>query len=904
MGRASRRRADVKALHERQKTEVFANQLSDYIQQEAEYEDAIREEQEVARRLDRIKARQRELEQKERDAVTKREELARERERLSTRTQATGTATGFTLTSDGSEFFVAPQNFDRNFTALSKGIASSATETDVLGATRKVLSPDGTLQRSFIVKDNPENEENVNRAFGGLFALISAKNQLPEGAEPIKATKFTSYAGSEKFYGKKAKKTFEKLIQAQMGGKVTWNDDTALFEYALDENYVNEQKAKGLDPAGVFEATAFAKARSQSKKFEEEQQTQKEQKEAVERQQDNTKILIGMVALAVDVLRRIFSAVVNWAQNAVRERAESITAHNLGMTYQDYTKGKYLDIAQGLPEGTRNQAIQDIQTSFGDITNLNMKAIEKLAPALSGNILQAINNGLGKQNPEQLYKLFLDSFFQQYREGKNHLNMYVGQDQARKELVTALSQFSPSLAKELATMIDTYTTGKYRGQFTNVSGYESLVNTNPYGISNATINMYKNLAKDVAELESKFRVLGDTLSKTVIVNLAEVIRWFNKLGILETPESVVKSEEKATEWLNKNAGGIEANRAIALENFKIAYQSMTKKPFEESGFTVEQALAGKDVFRKFLRSQSDNPAVEDFASAWAVLKIADEDSALIKKMKKARGEGKKIAGMVNEYVGRDADPSEYALRAEALYQDIADFFGYSQRESVAMLVSQTAMQRDKTKAGSTMEGKIRGGEELTEEETKIMLKTFAKEKNLPEDYTWENVSKALKTKLTQAEQYDVLEAGTDEEKRNAVYENIKKDRIYKHYQKKLGKKSSYIGLFDDSVPYLESEARKADKDVTNNILHKLLMIPLIEATKTKIAKDKTGKYTGDTKYISEFAVDKQGNLTVNIIANKGKTDEEIMASTTAKFDIYSDETLNENLDVTMNITGR
>ena len=379
------------------------------------------------------------------------------------------------------------------------------------------------------------------------------------------------------------------------------------------------------------------------------------------------KLLYAEVLVIGNTLRRILTTIVGMAKETVKVRADSVEAHNMGMSYQAYRANNYLDLAHGLEEGTRNQGIADLQASFGDITNLNMGAIEKLAPVLGSGIVREINNGLGRDNPEQLLNQIMNAFFEQYREGRNHLNQFVGKDQARKELVTAIQQVSPSIAKELAMMIDTAEYGKYAGLFSSVESYDKLLGktTGRYGLTDADIGVFKEVGTEVSEVTSKMKILADTMKNEVVVGLSGFIQWFNNfLDKISSSENKVENEAKAFAWFKQKEGGIRSNRELTKQDFIASFQAMTGHSLSDYGLTDEDVLTNSSKWKNFIGGSRNQDWVSDLLRKAEAFQIADEDVKSVKAIEKKIKDKKAIAGDVNELL-IETDNARLVSRLEA-----------------------------------------------------------------------------------------------------------------------------------------------------------------------------------------------------------------------------------------------
>ena len=429
------------------------------------------------------------------------------------------------------------------------------------------------------------------------------------------------------------------------------------------------------------------------KKIEQEDNQKREEKKQADRdkKQEATqslarsarmKMLLAGVLVISNILRRILTTIVGMAKETVKVRADSIAAHNMGMSYQTYRANNYLDLAHGLEEGTRNQGIADLQSAFGDPTNLNIGAIEKLAPVIGSGIVREINNSLGRDNLEQLFKHIMNAFFEQYREGRNHLNQFVGKDQARKELVTAIQQVSPSMAKELAMMIDTSEYGKYAGLFDSVESYDALFGktTGKYGLTDADISVFKEVGTEVSEITAKMKILADTMKNEVVVGISGFIRWINKfLDRISSPESKVEDEANAYAFFNHKKGEIRSDRELAKQDFIASFQAMTGHPLHVYGLTEKDVLTNSSRWKNFVSGSRNRDWVSDLLRKAEAFQIADEDAKRVETIEKKIKDKKAITGDVNELL-IETDNAHLVSRLEAKKAESNKLF-YSGAES-------------------------------------------------------------------------------------------------------------------------------------------------------------------------------------------------------------------------------
>lgn len=469
-------------------------------------------------------------------------------------------------------------------------------------------------------------------------------------------------------------------------------------EYYRHQNYLDKQIAK-YETKKVLSGKTYSEILGDEKdsmskddllanykqiEKEDEQKREEKKQEALQEyaRSAQMKMLFAEVLIIGNTIRRILTTIVGMAKETVKTRADSIEAHNMGMSYQTYRANNYLDLAHGLEEGTRNQGIADLQSSFGDPTNLNMGAIEKLAPVLGSDIVRAINNGLGRDNPEQLLNLIMNAFFKQYQEGRNSLNEFVGKDQARKELVTAIQQVSPSIAKELAMMIDTAEYGKYAGLFNSVESYDKLLGktTGRYGLTDADIAVFNEVGTEVSELSAKMKILADTMKNEVVVGLSGFIQWLNNLfDSLSSSENKVENEAQAFSWFKQKEGRIKSNRELARQDFITSFQEMTGHSLSDYNLNEKDILTNSGAFKTFVRGSIGKDWLLNLLRKAEAFQLADADVKSVEAIEKKIKDKKAIAGDVNELI-INTDTAHIISRLEWLKAESNKLF-YSDADS-------------------------------------------------------------------------------------------------------------------------------------------------------------------------------------------------------------------------------
>lgn len=288
----------------------------------------------------------------------------------------------------------------------------------------------------------------------------------------------------------------------QLEGKLALDGRTyaEIFEASREENAPVLTRKEELEEYKRIEA--------EDKKAKEEQ-SQKE-KEAKEAEASRRRVLgtvlkvIGAVTLLTNIARRILTAVLSSAEKA---REDTVIAHNLGTSYQQLQYYGVLEKAHGMKEGTLASALQDIQNKFGNLTNLDEKAVGELARVMGSEIQSLVLTGMGGDEPDKLMEKILDKYFLNYKAGKNSIGQYVGQEQARRELVSALNKVSPALSSILATMIETNQSGVFKGKVGSFKDFKETVTPHRALITDIDASAFQTLGQEVKLAGAEFKKL-------------------------------------------------------------------------------------------------------------------------------------------------------------------------------------------------------------------------------------------------------------------------------------------------------------------------------------------------------------------------------------------------------------
>ena len=247
----------------------------------------------------------------------------------------------------------------------------------------------------------------------------------------------------------------------------------------------------------------------------------------------------GSLVLIADITRRILTATLS---RAVKAEQMATEAHNLGMNYEEVRRLEVFDKTKGLPEGTHMRGISDVQTFFGDTTHINEQALGVLARVMGEGVSDMVLSGQGNKEPEELLKNIMNSFFNNFLQGKNSLGIEVGQEQARRELITVLKGLSPSWANIFAKMTEDYSSGINRKKFND---YEGWLGTTKYGdyLTNGQKSGVQALGEVVNEINGMLHNFKTNIMENFLLSLGNLLDKANNLEIGLSPEQVLETRK-------------------------------------------------------------------------------------------------------------------------------------------------------------------------------------------------------------------------------------------------------------------------------------------------------------------------------------------------------------------------
>lgn len=376
--------------------------------------------------------------------------------------------------------------------------------------------------------------------------------------------------------GKQAQKTAMETM-AELGGSAELdpthaNKDRMKINYPVSESeYQQRLKYYGGDEEKLNKYFARQASRrlstaSAQSKFEGEERDAKQREEERKKQERSksaksaklmhwiTAIIAVLTAIA-DITRRILTASL---ARATEFKKESADAKSIGISMSSMRKFSSVERNMGMDEGVFLSAMKEIQSSLGDISNMNEKTIGELAKVLQGDTIRAIQ--IGQNNPEKTMELILNKYFERGMSGVNSIGLQVGQYQAQRELATALENAGlGELASILREMFYANDKGIYRGKISSTDAYNDFLNlTTMYtgGIGGIEANQLAELGQVVAQLKSRFEELKIYLEGSFMLALRGLLANISNWDFGKSPQ------EKAIDIKNNISSNQEAIKVM------------------------------------------------------------------------------------------------------------------------------------------------------------------------------------------------------------------------------------------------------------------------------------------------------------------------------------------------------
>ena len=500
----------------------------------------------------------------------------------------------------------------------------------------KTIDANGNALATFDVKRSQAG--NAQPAFDRVLGNIETRydykakslSRDPYDAGLNKTENFRRISFHKSFHGALAQKAAKEAVAAVGGTAVPDPSkkmkDRMKIDFAVSENEWNQalQNAGGdatkatTSLSGKFIRRNLKQAekysddvQSNQKEKDEERQRGKEERQRGKEERQRGKeeredksnrrkmlhwltIVVGFLAGIADITRRILTASLARASEIKKEQLD---AKSLGISYTNAREYKAQETAMGMKEGTFTSAIASLQSAFGDVTHLDDNALGELAKVLKGDVVEAINNGLGRSDPEKLMKTILNTYYERGQSGINSIGQRVGRYQAERELATALEKAGLNdLADVLRNMFYTNDTGIYKGRISNddsFADFMGLATAYTMGYDAIDNRHFAELGQVVDSVKSKFQSLKDSLNKLVLDSIGGLIQKIDNWDIGKSAEEKLQ-DTRTNIQLNADARDRLQNSANIARN---QYTQM----FGEAGVNVADfGIEGVNTIDEFL----------------------------------------------------------------------------------------------------------------------------------------------------------------------------------------------------------------------------------------------------------------------------------------------------------------
>lgn len=486
----------------------------------------------------------------------------------------------------------------------------------------KTIDVNGNALATFDVKRSQAG--NAQPAFDRVLGNIETRYGYQAGSLAIdpyaaglnQTENFRRISFHKSFHGALAQKTAKEAVAAVGGTAVPDPSkkmkDRMKIDFAVSENEWNQalQNAGGdatkatTSLSGKFIRRNLKQAekysddiQSNQKEKDEERQRGKEEREDKSNKRKMLHwltIVVSFLAGIADITRRILTASLARASEIKKEQVE---AKSLGISYTNAREYKAQETAMGMKEGTFTSAIASLQSAFGDITHLDDNALGELAKVLKGDVVEAINNGLGRSDPEKLMKTILNTYYERGQSGVNSIGQQVGKYQAERELSTALEKAGLNdIANILRNMFYTNDTGIYKGRIStddSFADYMGLITAYTMGYGAVDNKHLSELGAVVDSVKSKFELLKENLEKLVLVSIGGLIQKIDNWDIGKSAEEKLQ-DTRTNIQLNADARD-------RLQNSADIARSQYTQMFKEAGINVGSfGIKGVNTIDEFL----------------------------------------------------------------------------------------------------------------------------------------------------------------------------------------------------------------------------------------------------------------------------------------------------------------
>ncbi len=298
---------------------------------------------------------------------------------------------------------------------------------------------------------------------------------------------------------------------------------------------------------------------------------EKEEQELKGKEESKRALLgkVGVITTAIgtliDITRRILTSVLSFSSQVSKD---VVKANTLNIGYGAVRQFNYMDEALGLGAGTTLQAQEDLRSKFGNTAKLDTESLKWLAMVMGDEVGEMVQSGLGGENPAKLMERILDDFFQRQQEGRDQYGNDVGQEKARRSLVTLLESVSPSIARIFERMVEEQTSGLNAGQITGYRQMQSLFVPASGGFTGNDWEQIALIGKQADQLKADFKNLGDLIKGEFTKSLQGVISWASNLKLGKEGDEVLTDRQKAYKWLTDTMKDYTEEQSLAEGEIK------------------------------------------------------------------------------------------------------------------------------------------------------------------------------------------------------------------------------------------------------------------------------------------------------------------------------------------------
>lgn len=578
-------------------------------------------------------------------------------------------------------FVKSAEAYEREIKRVFGSVVRTVKEIDAVTgqAIRTMYIPKELEQQALGVMNAVKLQRSGAGANDSNISMQTAQAHLIETTREIKGTKAQQYAKEELLsVGGTIKHTAGSSNKDLMTTYIPVMDsdfsslsarDRASYIRGLtplsNKASIAEQKKRTLDETEKAEEERITEAYRRKKATDRENarftaQSERafnreiREREKEEREEEKEKIQsrkamvgrVGKIATAItallDVTRRILTSVLSFGSEVSKDTTK---ARTLELGYSAIRNATYLDIATGLGEGTTLQAQEDLRSKFGNTAKLDTESLKWLAMVMGDEVANMVQSGLGGENPAKLMERILDDFYKRQQAGQDQYGNYVGQDKARRALVTLLDSVSPNIARIFERMIDEQSA---RGGITSYRDFQARYLPASGGLGGAEWEQIKLLGDEANNLKADFKNLSTIIKGSLLLSIQGLVSWIKGLGLGKTAEEKWESEQEARAGLvaireglfsTKQEQAEEANAWLRREGSSETADTLFEWATKEAMYgdlPKEQALRAQRA-RATMRKLMANP--EAYATFVAYMgasrKLQEADEAL---------SGDKVAG--------------------------------------------------------------------------------------------------------------------------------------------------------------------------------------------------------------------------------------------------------------------